>query len=89
MSRIEIDALLGCYARNFNLRNLIHREPHKLVARNLLEAGHFVKIDDKICRLREKLGLSKLPPTTLTYKKALEDIRLIMRKTGFDKLISK
>ncbi len=75
-------ALFGSRAHDLQLRNLVIREQHKAIMTNLLETGHSVKVQDEICRLREKLGLPKLPPTTLVHKKALEDLRRIIHQTG-------
>ena len=52
-----------------------------------MKIGATVPLNAKYEDLREKLGLSRRPVTTLGDKKALEDFRKIMKDTGFDKLV--
>ena len=77
-----IYALCGSRAHDLQLRNLVIKAHYRTIMTNLLATGHSVKVDDEICRLREKLGLNKLPPTTLVHKKALEDLRIIIREAN-------
>ena len=44
-------------------------------------------IDDKNREKRKELGLDENPPTVHADEKALEDVKKIMKKTGFKKLI--
>jgi len=74
------------------LRNMAvaegHMYPgHKKTAKNLYETGHTVPINDNIKALRKSLGLSEIPPTVLSDKKAFEDLEKIMDLAGFDKIV--
>lgn len=78
----------------FVLRNMAVREgymsdAHRKTAGYLLETGHMVPLTDKYKQKRVKLGLSAVPPTTLSSAKDLEEVKNIMKKTGFDRLIKK
>ena len=74
------------------LRNMAVKEgymlpQHKKTSKILLETGHAVPIDDKNREKRKELGLGEIPPTVHADEKALEDVKKIMKKTGFKKLI--
>ena len=60
---------------------------HKMTGSFVLKTGHAVPINDATEALRKKVGLSQLPPTTHEYPEALEEVRTILKKTGFDTLI--
>ncbi len=60
---------------------------HRKASLKLLETGHAVPIDDANREIRKNLGLSEIPPTTHSSKKALADVQKIMERTGFKKLI--
>jgi heterodisulfide reductase subunit C len=63
-------------------------EPHQKTAQKVLEAGHAVPLDkDSWQDLREKVGLERVPPNASRYPKAIEEIRKIAKKSGFDKLV--
>jgi len=74
------------------LRNLAVREghiipEHKKVAGYLIRTGHAVPIDEKTKKLRVKLGLSKIPPTTHKFAESLGDFQKLVKKLGFDQLV--
>jgi heterodisulfide reductase subunit C len=60
---------------------------HKKASKKLLETGHAVPIDDANQEMRKDLGLQEVPPTVHSHKKALNDVKKIMDRTGFKKLI--
>ena len=60
---------------------------HRSASKKLLETGHAVPINEKNQELRKKLGLNEIPPTVHSHKKALADVKEIMKRTGFKKLI--
>ncbi len=60
---------------------------HKMTGVFVLKTGHGVPINDATMALRKRVGLSELPPTTHEYPEALEEVRTILKKTGFDSLI--
>lgn len=63
-------------------------EPHQKVALKVLEAGHAVPLDKESWEgLREKVGLERVPPNASSHPEAIDEIRKMARKTGFDKLI--
>ncbi len=62
--------------------------PHQKTALKVLEAGHAVPLDKESWELlREKVGLERVPPNASRYPEAIEEIRKIAKKTGFDKLV--
>lgn len=62
-------------------------EPHKRVAKLFAEYGHSVPISDEVKALRKELGLPELPPTVHSYPGALAEVKRIIEKTGFTKLL--
>jgi len=60
---------------------------HKKASQKLLSTGHAVPIDRANQEIRKDLGLEKLPPTTHSNKKALDQVQEIMKRTGFKDLI--
>ena len=62
-------------------------QAHKMTGVFVLKTGHGVPINDATKALRKRVGLNELPPTTHEYPEALEEVRTILKKTGFDTLI--
>lgn len=62
-------------------------QAHKMTGTYVLKTGHGVPINDATMALRKRVGLNELPPTTHEYPEALEEVRTILKKTGFDSLI--
>ena len=62
---------------------------HRKSSKKLLETGHAVPINKANLEKRKELGLKEIPPTTHSSEKALEDVKKIMERTGFKKLIEK
>ncbi|MBE0527516.1 MAG: CoB--CoM heterodisulfide reductase subunit C, partial [Candidatus Thorarchaeota archaeon] len=62
---------------------------HKKTSENLLETGHAVPINPANMEKRKELGLKEIPPTVHSSEKALDDVKEILKKTGFKKLIEK
>ncbi|WP_414469492.1 CoB--CoM heterodisulfide reductase subunit C [Methanobacterium sp. ACI-7] len=62
-------------------------QAHKMTGSFVLKTGHGVPINDATMALRKRVGLNELPPTTHEYPEALEEVRTILKKTGFDTLI--
>ncbi len=78
----------------FAMRNLAVQaghmaEGHKRTSEAIITYGHAVRPSDKNTELRKALGLVETPPTVLVHESGLMDIKRIMCKTGFDKLIGK
>jgi heterodisulfide reductase subunit C len=64
-------------------------ENHQKTAQKVLEAGHAVPLDKEAWSdLREKVGLERVPPNASRYSEAVEEIKKIAKKTGFDKLVA-
>jgi heterodisulfide reductase subunit C len=62
--------------------------PHQKTAQKVLQAGHAVPLDsDSWKDLREKVGVERVPPNASRYSEAIDEIRKIAKKTGFDKLV--
>ncbi len=62
-------------------------QAHKMTGVYVLKTGHGVPINDATMALRKRVGLNELPPTTHEFPEALEEVRTILKKTGFDSLI--
>ncbi len=60
---------------------------HRKTSQKLLETGHAVPIDQANRDMRKELGLQEIPPTVHSHEKALNDVKEIMNRTGFKKLI--
>lgn len=76
----------------FTLRNMAVRdghmgEAHKRVAGFLVKTGHMVPLTDEFKEHRKKMELDEVPKTTMSDKKALEDVQKLIKKTKFDELI--
>jgi len=73
--------------RNIAVKEGLMSDSHRKVVGYVLKTGHAVPINTATMKLREKLGLEKIPPTTHKHREALESVQKIVRKTGLDKLI--
>jgi heterodisulfide reductase subunit C len=73
--------------RNMQSRAGRMAQAHKMTGSFVLKTGHGVPINDATMALRKRVGLNELPPTTHEYPEALEEVRAILKKTGFDTLI--
>ncbi|MFX0107768.1 MAG: CoB--CoM heterodisulfide reductase subunit C [Candidatus Hodarchaeota archaeon] len=60
---------------------------HRKASQKLIETGHAVPIDGANQKMRKELGLDEIPPTTHAHEDALKQVKEIMVKTGFRKLI--
>jgi len=60
---------------------------HRKASMKLLETGHAVPINDANREKRASLGLDEIPPTVHSHKDALDDLKTIMKRTGFKDLI--
>jgi len=60
---------------------------HRTISLNLLQTGHAVPIDEEHKQLRKELGLSELPQTAHSYPWVTKEVRVIAKKTEFDKLV--
>lgn len=73
--------------RNMAVREGYMADAHKNPARNLISTGHAIPLGDAFRKLREALGLDGQPPTVLSDKEALEEVRNIIKATKFDELV--
>ena len=73
--------------RNIAIREGYMLEPHKKVASYLLKTGHMVPLVDKIKDMRGNLGLEEIPPSTYKTEKALNEVKSLLKLTGFDKIV--
>jgi len=63
-------------------------EPHQKVAVKVVEAAHAVPLDKESWQnLRVKVGLEPVPPNASGNPWAIDEIRKITKKSGFEKLI--
>jgi len=63
-------------------------EAHQKNAGYIINTGHIISFGKKQEAMRKKVGLDPTPPTTLSSEKALKEVKAIVKKTGFDKLIT-
>lgn len=74
------------------LRRILAREGNipestKKIANNIVATGHAVNLGEEQKKIRSSLGLDPVPPTALSNKEALNDLKAIIKKTKADKLI--
>ena len=79
------DAIL--IMRNMAVKHGFMLPEHRKTSQKLIQTGHAVPIDDKNRGLRKELGLDEVPPTTHADERALNDVKEILKKTGFQELI--
>jgi heterodisulfide reductase subunit C len=79
------DAIL--IMRNMAVEHGFMLAEHQKASKKLIETGHAVPIDDKNRAIRKELGLDEVPPTTHSDEKALNDVKEILKRTGFQELI--
>ena len=60
---------------------------HKKVATYVFKTGHAVPIGEPQMKQREAVGLDSMAPTTQKFKEHLEQVRTIVKTTGFDKKV--
>jgi heterodisulfide reductase subunit C len=60
---------------------------HRSASQKLIETGHAVPIDDANRAIRKDLNLQDPPPTAQFNEKSLNDVKEIMKRTGFVELI--
>jgi len=65
------------------LENLVKNEKFKRICKNLFDTGHSLELDGNVLKLREELGLPRVPTTVMHSKKLLASFQEILRKTGF------
>jgi len=73
--------------RNKAVAKGIMSAEHIKVGNYLLQNGVTIPLNEKYEAIREQLGLSRRPATTLGDEKALEDFQKILKATGFDKIV--
>jgi heterodisulfide reductase subunit C len=62
-------------------------EPHRKVAKMLYEHGHAVPVTSAVMKNRVLLGLYEVPPTVHGSDEQLDEIRTLLKLTGFDQLL--
>jgi heterodisulfide reductase subunit C len=80
------------YCREVSARRVAVREGrtvegHRKIAGYLIQTGHLVPVNEAVREQRERLGLPGNPPTTHSFPKALEEVRELVDRTGFRKLL--
>jgi heterodisulfide reductase subunit C2 len=70
------------------VRNIVFEEGrakdrHLAVANNFIKTGHTIPFTEDGKRVRSKLGLDPIPPTSLRFSDALLEIQEIMKIDGF------
>lgn len=57
---------------------------HREVAHLFIRYGHAVPINEDNIKKRESLGLAKIPPTIHSFRQALDELHVLVKKCGFD-----
>lgn len=75
------------------LRNMAVREghmadAHKNMLKNFFATGHMIPFGDADKAKREKVGIAGVPPTVLSNKNSLDEMKKIIAKTGMEKIIT-
>lgn len=78
------DAILTL--RSDAVRKGIMLPAHRKVARFLMETGHAVPLDEPHSSIRKKIGLGA-PETVQKYPKAFDEVKTLLKSTGFDELV--
>jgi heterodisulfide reductase subunit C len=73
--------------RNMAVKEGFMLPQHRKASMKLLETGHAVPIDEANMKMRKELDIGEIPPTVHSDEKALNQVKKIMEKTGFKKLI--
>jgi heterodisulfide reductase subunit C len=73
--------------RNVAAREGFVPENFKKSARNLLDTGHIVPLQEPIRKRREELDLAPVPPTTLMVEGALKEVQRIAEVVGTRELL--
>jgi heterodisulfide reductase subunit C len=73
--------------RNLAVAEGYMKENHKKLVFILLDTGHLVPIDDTNKARRKSLNLTELPPTVHAFPQALKEVQLLLKATGFEKLV--
>lgn len=77
------------------IRNLAFREglgiqnAHVFVANLLGRFGHAVPVNDPTKAVRKKINLSEIPPTVHSHPEGLEEVRTLLKETGFNDAVKK
>jgi heterodisulfide reductase subunit C len=81
-----VDGLLDI--REKAIRNGDILPAHKKIGQMLLNSGHAVPGNDKTEEKRIKLGLEAIPPTVSNSEKHLNDFKLLLSLSGFNKIVA-
>ncbi|MFQ6128925.1 MAG: CoB--CoM heterodisulfide reductase subunit C [Thermoplasmata archaeon] len=73
--------------RNMAVREGHMAESHRNTARMLVNSGHAIPLSDTFGEMRKKLGLDEAPPTVLSDSGALEEVKKLVKATGFEELV--
>lgn len=74
-------------ARNEAAKEGYMADSHRAVASYVIKTGHAVPIDKATQKLRDAVGIGKIPPTTHEDKEALKEVQEIIKQTKFDSLV--
>jgi len=80
-----VDGILTLRAESVHLGVML--PAHRKVAELVMEKGHAVPINDANKANRKALGMNELPETVHKYPEALDQVKKLIKATGFDKLV--
>ena len=61
---------------------------HKKIGQMLLDSGHAVPNNDEVKEKRVELGLDEMPPTVGKSEESLNEVRILLNLSGFDKIVT-
>ncbi|MFX1572594.1 MAG: CoB--CoM heterodisulfide reductase subunit C [Promethearchaeota archaeon] len=77
------------YLRNLAVQKGFMHKNHLELCKKLFTSGHGVPIDDKKWNdFREFYGLDRVPPTVHSHPEDLEEVKVLLASSNFNKLIN-
>lgn len=74
--------------RNMAVKNGNIKDSHRKICKAFMASGHAVPINDEMKAVRKNMGLTEVPPTTLSDPEGIKEINKLLEKTGFKVLIA-
>ncbi|MHA1785954.1 MAG: CoB--CoM heterodisulfide reductase subunit C [Candidatus Helarchaeota archaeon] len=70
--------------RNVAFKSGVNLQPAHLFVAGLLEKfGHAVPVNDPTKAVRKRIGLQETPPTVHSHPEGLEEVKTLLKETGF------
>jgi heterodisulfide reductase subunit C len=72
--------------RNMAVQAGFAAETHKQAVNKFMQTGHLVPLTEKIPAIRQKMGLSSIPPTVQAVQEALNEFQMFIKTLALGKL---